>query len=56
VAEEAQKKPPHRSARVFLERSDNYECDYKKKTIHSLLSLDTRLVCESNQADEAKRK
>jgi hypothetical protein len=56
VAEEAQKKPSHQSTRVFLlERKNNDDGDYKKKTIHSLLSLDTRLVCESNQAHEAKR-
>ena len=56
VAEETQKKPPHRSARVFLNRSDNDDGDYKKKTTHCLLSLDTHLVCESNQVHEAKRK
>ena len=51
------KKNPHTEVRgFFLDRKNNDDGDYKKKTIHSLLSLDTRLVCESNLCYEAKRK
>jgi hypothetical protein len=36
-------KPPHRSAGVFLDKKNNYECSYKKKTIHFPLLLNKRV-------------